>query len=64
MNAKSACRTGPVIKTSATGLITNWVAWEERDFAGLRIVESPTAITHGPVVFVVLSSVWQSHGNH
>jgi len=25
--------------------------------------ESPTAITHGSVVLVVLSSVWQSHGN-
>jgi hypothetical protein len=28
------------------------------------LVGSPTAITHDPLVFVVLSSVWQSHGNH
>jgi hypothetical protein len=26
--------------------------------------ESPTAITHGSCAFLVLSSVWQSHGNH
>jgi hypothetical protein len=26
--------------------------------------ESPTAITHDPPDFPVLSSVWQSHGNH
>jgi len=26
--------------------------------------QSPTAITHDPIVFVAFSSVWQSHGNH
>jgi hypothetical protein len=52
-----------VIKTSITRF-TDWVAWEERDFAGLRIAESPTVITHGPPDFPVFSSVWQSHGNH
>ena len=32
-----------MIKTSTIGLITDWVAWEERDFAGL----SDRRITHG-----------------
>lgn len=32
--------------------------------AASKGVESPTAITHGSRVFPVLSSVWQSHGNH
>jgi hypothetical protein len=44
-----------VIKISITGLITDLVAWEERDFAGLRIVESPTILPTFPY-FPVFSS--------
>jgi len=33
------------------------------NFSGLGQNFLPRRITHGPLVFAVLSSVWQSHGN-